>query len=265
MNEQAAKFIGSIPEHYDRLLGPLLFSPFANDMAGRVAGIQASTVLELAAGTGIVSRQLRDTLPASCELVITDLNPPMLEVAAARFEPGEKVRLEPANAADLNYPDEMFDAVACQFGVMFFPDKLASHIEVLRVLKPGGCYLFNVWDAWEYNPFARIAHGVVLALFPDDPPGFYKVPFSYSQPAEITGTLAKAGFTQVDIETVTLTVDIPSVADFATGLVFGNPLHEEIAARNGDPHQVCSEIAAAISAELGNELPLQALVVSAVK
>jgi ubiquinone/menaquinone biosynthesis C-methylase UbiE len=174
-----ASFIGNIPEHYDRGLGPIIFVDYAADIARRAAACSPTRVLETAAGTGIVTRQLRDFLPAGASLTATDLNPPMIEVARAKFQPDERVDWRPADATALPFPDGSFDAVVCQFGVMFFPDKDRSYREVHRVLAPGGRYLFNVWDAHRYNPFGRITHEVAGSFFPVDPPQFYKVPFSY--------------------------------------------------------------------------------------
>ena len=172
MSSQASEFIGSIPEHYDKGLGPRIFFDYADDLADRVSKLNPGSVLELAAGTGIVTRRLRDALPDNCELLATDLNAPMLAVAQKKFDRSENVRFETADASRLQFDDEFFDTVTCQFGVMFFPDKERSYSEVSRVLKPGGHYVFNVWGSWEKNPFAELVHEVIAEYFPDDPPGF---------------------------------------------------------------------------------------------
>ena len=265
MSNKAAQFVGSIPTHYDAGLGPHIFTGFATDLARRIADLSPATVLELAAGTGIVTRELRNLLAEVCQLLATDLNEPMLEVAKAKFTSAERVSFEQADATRLSYADESFDAVACQFGVMFFPDKAGSFAEAHRVLRDGGSYVFNVWDSWAENPFAELAHEVVTGFFPDDPPGFYKVPFHYHDAEEIQETVSGAGFADVTIEHVALTSEIPSARDFATGLVFGNPLYDEVLARGGDPHAVCAAIATAIADQLGREMPLRALVVHANK
>ena len=147
MTNQAAQFVGTIPENYDRGLGPHVFVDYAADLTRRVTSTSPNRVLEMAAGSGIVTRMLRDALPASTHLLASDLNPPMLEVARKKFKAGEKADFQPADATALPFEDAAFDAVVCQFGVMFFPDKDKSYREVYRVLSPGGCYLFNVWDA----------------------------------------------------------------------------------------------------------------------
>jgi ubiquinone/menaquinone biosynthesis C-methylase UbiE len=170
MSEDAASFIGNIPEHYDSGLGPMIFVDYAADIARRVAACSPARVLETAAGTGIVTRQLRDFLPAGVHVTATDLNAPMLEVARTKFKPGEEVAFQPADAAALPFPDGAFDAVVCQFGVMFFPQKDTSYREVHRVLAPGGRYLFSVWDSHRHNPFGRITHETAASFFPADPP-----------------------------------------------------------------------------------------------
>ena len=263
MTEQAANFVGSIPEHYDRFLGPHIFHDFADDLTARVVGLNPASVLELAAGTGIVTRRLRDALPATCAVTATDLNPPMLEKARSKFAAGENIHFEPADATALPFDDSTFDTVVCQFGIMFFPDKLRSYEEALRVLKPGGRYILNVWGSWECNQFAQIAHETVAEYFPDNPPGFYHVPFSYHDTDVIEKTMCQAGFSEAASHVVDVTSAIPSARDFATGLVYGNPLFEEVTSRGGDPEEICSAVAAAIEDQLGGSMSLQALVIDA--
>src|SRR5258708_18980616 len=134
MTGLSAGFVGSIPENYDRGLGPMIFADYAKDIARRGASHRPSRVLETAAGPGIVSRCLRDLLPTSTSLTVTDLNPPMLDVARAKFRPSESVEFQPADATALSFGDGAFDAVVCQFGVMFYPDKDRSYREAHRVL-----------------------------------------------------------------------------------------------------------------------------------
>jgi ubiquinone/menaquinone biosynthesis C-methylase UbiE len=159
----------------------MIFADYAADIARRTAACGPARVLETAAGTGIVTRQLRNLLPTNVKLVATDLNPPMLEVARSKLRPSERVEFQVADATALPFPDGSFDAVVCQFGVMLFLEKDKSYREVHRVLAPGGRYRFNVWDSPRHNPFGRIAHDVVGSFFPADPPQFYSVPFSYHQ------------------------------------------------------------------------------------
>ena len=147
MSSDAAGFIGNIPQYYDQGLGPIIFAEYAADIARRAAAGRPARVLETAAGTGIVTRKLRDALPADTQLTATDLNPPMLDIARAKFRPGEQVGFQPADAIALPFADQSFDAMVCQFGLMFFPDRAKSFSEAHRVLAPGGRYLLNVWDS----------------------------------------------------------------------------------------------------------------------
>lgn len=263
MPDQASRFVDSIPEFYDRELGPHLFEAYAADLAARVAALAPRSVLELAAGTGIVTRALRDALPADCELLATDLNPPMLDWAKAKFRTDENIRFQPVDAMQLPFEDASFDVVVCQFGVMFFPDKPQSYREVKRVLRTGGRYLLSVWDSWEANPFARMAHEVVAGFFPDNPPGFYRVPFAYHDRGLIEAELTGSGFGEVTLEPLPLISSIPSLEALAHGLVYGNPLYDEILDREGDPALVSAAVGAALADQLGDSMPLRAIVVDA--
>jgi SAM-dependent methyltransferase len=264
-----ASFVGNIPQHYDRGLGPIIFVDYAADLARRAAACSPARVLETAAGTGIVTRQLRDLLPAGVRLTATDLNPPMLELARAKFRPDEDVDFRPADAAALTFPDDGFDAVVCQFGVMFFPDKDRSYREIHRVLAPGGRYLFSVWDAHRYNHFGSIVHEAVGSFFPTDPPQFYKVPFSYHQIDPIKESLIDAGFMDINIAVLRLEKEIPDTALFAQGIVYGNPLIDQIRSRGGvDPDRVVDAVAQTLRAEFGSDpgrMTLQAIIFSAGK
>src|SRR5271163_1306239 len=208
MTNDAAGFVGNIPQHYDQGLGPIIFVDYAADMARRVAACNPVRVLETAAGTGIVTRQLRTLLPAGAHLTATDLNPPMLDVARAKFRAGEQVAFQPADAMALPFANGGFDMVVCQFGVMFYPDKDKAYREVLRVLGSGGHYLFSIWDAHRYNPFGRITHDIVTRFFPVDPPQFMNVPFSYAfEP--IKQSLIEAGFADINAAVVRLQKQMP--------------------------------------------------------
>ena len=171
MSESDRVFAGSIPALYDRYLGPLIFAEYAADLAKRAAALQPARVLETAAGTGIVTRAMVRAVPAGVEIIATDLNQAMLDFAAA--QPGAaRVTWRQADAQRLPFEDSSFDAVLCQFGAMFFPDRGVAYREARRVLRPGGHFLFNVWDRIEENEFTYLLTEAVAALFPDDPPRF---------------------------------------------------------------------------------------------
>ena len=267
MDSNPAAFVGNIPEFYDRGLGPMLFVDYAADTARRVAAFEPSRVLETAAGTGIVTRKLRDALPATPHLTATDLNQPLLEVARTKFRPGEQVELKAADAMALPFADGSFDAVACQFGLMFYPDKDKSYREVHRVLTPGGHYVVSVWDSHAYNPYARIAHELVGRLFPDNPPQFYKVPFSCHQIDPIKESLIAAGFVGIEIAVMPLEKKLPDAEAFARGFVFGNPAFDEIRSRGGvTPEEYLDELTRAYRGAFGaGSMPLQAIVFTATK
>jgi SAM-dependent methyltransferase len=252
MGSENARFVGSIPEHYDKGLGPVIFAGFADDLARRVEAANPATVLEIAAGTGILTRCLRDRLPASVRLTATDLNAPMLEKAQSKFGPGEPVEFQTADAMVLPFRDASFDAVVCQFGIMFFPDQDRCNREVFRVIDPGGHYFFNVWGSFDDNPFGRIAYEVVAGFFPEDPPQFYKVPYSCAAIAPIQDSLARAGFADIEVSEVARQGVIPDARAFAVGLIYGNPAIGEIRARGGvDPARLVDALAEALRRAFG--------------
>jgi SAM-dependent methyltransferase len=267
MSDRAADFIGSIPVFYDHGLGPIFFAEFADDIARRVVASAPTRVLEIAAGTGIVTRRLRDLLPREAHLTATDLNPPMLEVARGKFSPDEMVELQPADATSLPFPDGSFDAVVCQFGVMFFPDQDKGHREAHRVLVSGGRYLFSVWDSHRHNPIGPLITEILGGFFPHDPPQFYHVPFSYHRIDPIKDSLGEAGFTDLRIAVLSLNKIIADVPTYARAVVLGNPLIDQIRTRGGvDPERVIEELAEALPREFGADptcIPLQAIVFEA--
>ena len=269
MTHQAAQFIGGIPAHYDEGLGPHLFVDYAADLACRTAAGKPATVLETAAGTGIVTRLLRDALPGSCSLVASDLNAPMLEIARKKFGVGENVEFRPADAAALPFGEGTFDALACQFGVMFFPDKEKAYREARRVLATGGRYHFSVWDSFEFNPFARIVHETVAGFFTPDTPAFYSVPFGYYRIDDIKSSLVKAGFDDICAHVIRIDKTIPRAQAFARALILGNPIIDEIKARGtADADAVVAAVAEGLQRAFGQDpgrMPLQAIVFSARK
>jgi SAM-dependent methyltransferase len=245
-------FAGSIPGLYDRYLGPLLFQPYAEEVARRVRAFMPGHVLETAAGTGIVTEALHQALP-DAEIIATDLNPAMLEVAAQRVR-SDKVSFEPADALDLRFADASFDLVICQFGAMFFPDKVRGNAEARRVLRDGGAYLAVIWDRLDRNPASQIANDAVASLYPDNPPSFIaRTPFGYADPLWIERDLRAAGFSDITIDTVPLASRPVSARDAATGLVAGCPLRSEIEERDPEGLEAAVEAVAQALQELNGE------------
>lgn len=245
MSDVDRKFAGSIPALYDRYLGPLIFEPYAADLAARLAGLTPARVLETAAGTGILTRAMARALPPGAEIVATDLNQPMLDYAVAQPGAGQVV-WQQADAQTLPFPGASFDAVVCQFGVMFFPDKVAAYREARRVLKPGGSFLLSVWDRIEDNEFAEIVTNAVAALFPDNPPLFLaRTPHGHHDAAATREALGAAGFGRIEIETVTKRSRAPSHRDPAIAFCEGTPLRNEIEARGAGRLDEATRVAAA--------------------
>ncbi|SRR5664280_494559 len=231
--ETDTAFAGSIPELYETLLVPLIFEPYAVDIVARLAARLPARVLEVAAGTGVVTRQLAGVLPAGTSIVATDLNQPMLDRAIA-VGTARSVEWRQADALDLPFPDGSFDAVVCQFGAMFFPDKAKAFSQARRVLAPGGVFLFNVWDRIEDNEFADTVTTALRALFPDDPPLFMaRVPHGYNDLATIARDLGNAGFAAAPrTSTVSARSRAPSARDAARAYCLGTPLRSEIESRD---------------------------------
>lgn len=232
MSDTDAVFAGSIPAAYDVYLGPIIFEPYATILATRLAETNPRRVLETAAGTGIVTRELVRILPDTAAITATDLNQPMVDFAAKKVA-AERVSWRQADAQSLRFADDAFDAVVCQFGVMFFPDRLAAYCEVRRVLRPGGHFVFNAWDRIEENEFAALTSSAVASLFPNDPPQFLeRTPYGYFRIEEIRADLEAAGFTGVATETVEARSRAPSPRHPAIGFCEGTPLRNEIEARD---------------------------------
>jgi len=270
MSGNQADFSGDIPRNYDHDLGPIIFSGYAADIAHRAAlGATPSRVLETAAGSGIVTRALRDALPSGAHLTSTDLNAPMLDIARAKFRADESVVFQSADAMDLPFPDGSFDTMICQFGVMFYPDKDKGYREAHRVLAPSGRYLFSVWDAHRYNPYGRIVHEVIGSFFPVDPPRFFEVPFGYHRIDPIKESLLAAGFSEIKVSVDQKHRPVTDFSSFARGFVFGSPVFDQIRQRGGAaPSEVQEAVTAAMRRELGSEpavVSMQAVVFEARK
>jgi len=248
-------FAGSIPELYDTYLVPLIFEPYAADLAARLALRPLGRVLEIAAGTGVVTRAMATALPETVSIVATDLHQPMLDQAAARGTT-RPVMWRQADARELPFPDAAFDAVVCQFGVMFFPDKGGAYAEAWRVLRPGGLFMFNVWDRIQENEFADTITTALAALFPDDPPGFLaRIPHGYHDQETIQRDLAAGGFTASPaITTLAARSRAASSEPPAVAYCQGTPLRNEIEARDTSRLAEATAIAAeAIANRFGRE------------
>ncbi len=237
-------FAGSIPELYARHMVPMIFEPYAIDLAARVSVRQPSRLLEIAAGTGVVTRQLANTLPPAVAIVATDLNQPMLD-HAAKTGTSRPVEWRQADALQLPFADGAFDLVVCQFGAMFFPDKAKAYSEAKRVLRPGGTFLFNVWDCLEENEFTDTVCQALAAAFPEDPPCFMsRVPHGYFDTTVIARDLASGGFTRTpELTTLALRSRAQTARIPAMALCQGTPLRNEIEARDASRLEEVTELA----------------------
>ncbi|MEO7455195.1 MAG: methyltransferase domain-containing protein [Gemmatimonadaceae bacterium] len=237
-------FGGSVAKLYASHLVPLIFEPYAKDLARRVAAVSPARVLEIAAGTGVVTRELAARLPASTTIVATDLNPAMLDEARAAGT-SRPVEWRHADAMQLPFPDASFDAIACQFGVMFFPDKAKAFGEMARVLAPGGTLVFNVWDRIDRNEFAEVVTTALGSVFPSESPRFMaRIPHGYHTNAEITKDLAAGGFTHMpSFDVMGERSRGASAREVAIAYCQGTPVRNEIDAR--DPAKVSTATDAA--------------------
>jgi ubiquinone/menaquinone biosynthesis C-methylase UbiE len=253
MNHVDSGFVGSIPQLYERYMVPLMFEVYAEDLAARVRRLNPSRVLEIAAGTGVATRQLAKALPDEVAIVATDLNQPMLNHAAA-VGTARAVEWRQADVTQLPFVDGEFDMVVCQFGVMFFPDKAKAYSEVRRVLRPGGRFVFNVWDRIEENEFAETVNRALQACFPDDPPRFMaRVPHGYHEARTIAQDLARGGFSRVtDFTTLPAHSRAESPRIPAVAICQGTPVRSEIEARDASRlAEVTDYATAAIAGRFG--------------
>ena len=222
-------FVESIAKLYDAVLGPFMFEPFARDMAARLSGFEGE-VLEVAAGTGVLTRELVGALGPRSRITATDLNAPMLDVARLSLP---RVTWRQADALALPFENQSFDAVVCQFGVMFYPDIRAGHAEAARVLHSGGRYWLSVWDDLTGNQVAETVHHSAAACFPNDPPQFFaRTPHGHHDLSKLCGDLAAVDFREITAVTVTLPAGRLGADELARGFCQGSPLRHEIEARD---------------------------------
>lgn len=250
MLEADKMFSGSIPENYDRHMVPLIFEAYAADFAQRAASLSPNAVLEIAAGTGVVTRALAPKLPLSASYVVTDLNQPMLDHAASRQDSDNRIKWRQADALALPFENATFDLVCCQFGAMFFPDRSAAYREAKRVLKPGGHFLFSVWDRIEENVFADDVTNALARMFPNDPPRFLaRTPHGYHDTALIRRDLEDAAFSRMVIETRAEQSRASSSRVPAVAYCQGTLLRNEIEARAAGKLEAATDSAASAIAD----------------
>ncbi len=254
MGETDSSFAGSIPDIYDAYLVPLIFEAYASDLARRAAETEPAHVLEMAAGTGVVARALAPLLGKRAHYVVSDLNQPMLDRAASRQGPDGRIAWRQADALNLPFEDASFDTVICQFGAMFFPDRVAGYRETRRVLKRDGRFLFNVWDRIEENEFAHVVTQAVGAMFPSDPPRFLaRTPHGYHDLEQIEVELRAAGFSGIEFVTLQERSEAPSSRQAAIAYCEGTPLRAEIELRDRSGLEAATARAAeAIAEAFGN-------------
>ena len=266
MADVRASFTGSIPEYYDSCLGPAWFEAFAADLAQRIPARPPGDVLEIACGTGLVTRRMRERLDPAFRLVATDLSKAMLDYARRKLNDRKGIEWREADAVDLPFGDDEFGAAVCAFGVMFVPDKRAAFREARRVLKQGGIFLFNVWDRIEENPHAAANAEVIEGLFPGDEEMRFRMPFEMHDPALLRQLLAEARFQEVQIEKKRHQVDRVSARDVAIGQIRGTPRSLMIEKRGVSLDEVIEKATAALGKIGGADpyrAPAQAVVVEA--
>lgn len=250
MSDTDKVFAGSVPKLYETHLVPLIFESYAADLKNRVGSMNISRLLEIAAGTGVLTRALATVANDGISIIATDLNQAMLDQAAA-VGTTRPVSWQQADAMALPFPDGAFDAVVCQFGVMFFPDKAKAFAEARRVLKPGGVFIFNVWDRISENEFADTVTTALEAVFPEDPPRFLaRTPHGYHDRAVIERDLARGGFVRTPrMATVAARSRAVSASAPAIAYCQGTPLRNEIEARDSSRLAEATDVATAAVAK----------------
>jgi len=267
MNHPLEHDYAPICDLYDRHLGPALFEPYAIDLA-RLAATECAegSVLEMACGTGIVTRQLRNHLKPTVRLTATDINPGMLDYAQNKPTGMEGITWKQADIAALPFSDASFNAAVCQFGLMFVPDKERACREMRRVLVKDGLLAFSVWDRMEQNPYSMVVHETVAGFFPSNPPQFFKAPFSFADIDVLRRLLTEHGFGQIEIRSVQKECSCSTAKSLAIGMIEGAPILAEIQDRGGSPGPIVDAVTQAL-ARIGGDTPfrstMQAVVVTA--
>ena len=251
-------FGGSVPEFYDRIMGPAQFDRFGAELARRLPAKPPGDVLELACGTGRVTRHLRERIAPGVTIVASDISQAMVDYAKRALGAPPGVEWHEADACKLPFADGAFGAVVCAFGVMFVPDKAACFREARRVLRKGGVFLFDVWDGLENNPQSRATSDVIEAMFPNDPEMKFRGPFEFNDKAKLGSMLAEERFGDVRMEAVRLEIGCPSARDYAVGQLKGTPRGALLAKRGVAVEDLIDRIADALAA-VGGRSPFKAL------
>jgi len=236
-------FTDAVARFYESTLVPLIFEPYADDLAARALALKPGAVLEVACGTGVVTRALAAALPTSTEITATDLNEAMVS-HAEHVGTARDVIWRQANVMELPFDDDAFDVVVCQFAVMFFPDRVAAYREIRRVLRPGGTFLYNLWNNIEHNEFAAVVTDAMSALYPADPPAFLpRTPHGHGRPDEIEAEAKSAGFTQTQLTQSDHLSSAATAHLAAIAYCQGTPLRDEIEARDAGGLDRATQIA----------------------
>jgi len=244
-----------ISEKYDRYLGPFLFEPFALDLVNRIAAKNYENVLELACGTGRVTRHLRRVLPKA-KIVATDSHGDMIRVASQQL-PDENIQWQVADAQQLDFGDASFNLIVCQFGLMFMRDRSKVLAEIYRILKPGGKFIFNTWDKIENNGAIYLGNQIICSYFPEHPPTNYRLPFTLHQPDLLETNLLATSFKNIKVGAVEKEGISPSAKDAAIGIVEGNPVYNLIVQKDPNLVEVISSAVEQKIAEAYGEHPLK--------
>lgn len=249
------QFTGSVPEAYDAFMVPLLFQPYADRLAALAAGRPAARlpshdVLEVAAGTGVLSRALGAALP-DAEITATDVSPDMLEVAARHPTPG-RLTYRRADAGALPFADASFDLVVSQFGIMFFPDRVGALAQFRRVLRPGGEVLVLTWDSLAANPLVDAAFTAIGELVPGQREFVGTGPHGYHDPARLRADAEAAGLRVDSCAPMRLTVTAPSARDVAVAFTLGSPVRAALQQHGMDPGPVVDAAEAAVRVRFGD-------------
>ncbi len=256
MSSSHSKFTGEIPKYYEKYLGPLIFKEYAEDLAHRVSVPSNGVILEIAAGTGMATRKLRDTVSSDVHIIATDITNDMLDMAKKKFDDNDNIEFQLANAIDLPFEDSKFDVLVCQFSLMFFPNKIEALKEAKRVLKPGGTFIFNVWDSFKHNDFVRIVNQTVVNCLPFEPPIFFSVPFGFYNIEVIKELLYEAGFTELEIAVLPKISKSNEARDVASGFVLGTPVRLQIEESAEEPLEKIVDI---VERSIGDEFGYNSL------